>query len=104
MIKPRRKYGNKKCDGFDSIREARRYKDLSYLQKSGMISDLKTQVTYVVVPKTEKFRAVKYIADFTYLDATGKFVCEDSKGMKTRLFIVKQKLMFHVHGIEVICT
>ncbi|NOQ50932.1 MAG: DUF1064 domain-containing protein, partial [Desulfuromonadaceae bacterium] len=67
-------------------------------------SELKTQVTFEVVPKTEKFRAVRYIADFTYLDRNGNYVVEDSKGMKTQIFIVKQKLMYHVHGIEVICV
>ena len=100
----RSKYGNIKTRGFDSRKEERRFRDLNLLQKAGEISNLQTQVTFEVVPKTEKFRAVKYIADFTYFDKDCNFVVEDSKGMKTQIFIVKQKLMFHVHGIEVICV
>ena len=100
----RNKYGNRKCNGFDSVKEYRRYQDLCLLQRAGEISDLQTQVSFEVVPKTEKFRAVKYIADFTYFDKDYKFAVEDAKGVKTALFIVKQKLMFHVHEIEVICV
>ena len=48
------KYGNTKAsvDGivFDSIREARRYKDLKLLQASGKISDLRLQVAFELVP------------------------------------------------------
>ena len=98
------KYGNQKTEGFDSKREARRYRDLFLLQKAGEISELQTQVTYELIPKNKKFRAVKYIADFIYMDSQGEYVVEDSKGMKTDVFIIKQKLMLHVHGIEVVCV
>ncbi|NOQ48725.1 MAG: DUF1064 domain-containing protein [Methanococcoides sp.] len=100
------KYGNKKTAGFDSKREAMRYRDLDLLQKAGEISELKTQVTFEVVPKQEGERAVKYIADFSYFDLNGNYVVEDVKSpaTKTPAYVIKRKLMLHVHGIRVLET
>lgn len=121
------KYGNKKViiDGlvFDSKREAKRYKELKLLERCGAIKDLKRQVTFELIPvQREKStrvytkgrkkgqpiegkvieKAVTYIADFTYIDsATGKMVVEDSKGMRTRDYILKRKLMLYIHGIKI---
>ena len=121
------KYGNKKVviDGevFDSKREAVRYRELQLLLRCGLISNLKRQVVYELIPvQREKStrvyqkgrkkgqlvegkiieKAVTYIADFVYTDsATGKEVVEDAKGMKTRDYIIKRKLMLYIHGIKV---
>ena len=50
----RNKYGNRKVivDGmeFDSKKEARRWRELTYMQKAGIIQDLKRQVKYVLIP------------------------------------------------------
>ena len=46
-------------------------------------------------------RAVNYIADFTYNDENGLRVVEDAKGMKTKEYIIKRKLMLHIHGIRI---
>ena len=90
---------------FDSKREYRRYCELKLLLKANLIRDLAMQPIFVVVPKTEKFREVRYIADFRYFDInTQQLVIEDVKGVKTKDFIIKQKLMWHVHKIEVICV
>jgi len=102
--KKRQKYGNQKTDGFDSAKEARRYKDLVLLQKAGHISELHCQVPFVIVPKTTQFREARYVADFTYIDMNGKYTVEDTKGFATREFILKKKLMFHVFGIEIFLT
>ena len=121
------KYGNKKVVvagiAFDSKREAMRYQDLNFLQMCGAISDLKRQVVFELIPaqreKSTKVykkgrkkgqpiegkiieKAVTYIADFTYIDsATGKMVVEDAKGMRTRDYIIKRKLMLYIHGIKI---
>jgi hypothetical protein len=121
------KYGNKKVivDGlvFDSKREAKRYKELKLLEMCGAIKDLKRQVVFELIPtqREESTRvytkgrkkgqpiegkviekAVTYIADFTYIDSsTGKMVVEDSKGMRTRDYVIKRKLMLYVHGIKI---
>lgn len=121
------KYGNKKVtyDGivFDSKREMYRYMDLKMLLLCGAISDLRRQVVYELIPaQREKStrvykkgkkkgqpvegkiieKAVTYVADFVYIDnATGKEVVEDAKGMRTREYILKRKLMLYIHGIKI---
>ena len=121
------KYGNKKViiNGieFDSKREAMRYYDLAFLEGIGAISDLKRQVKYELIPvqreKSTKVykkgrkkgqpiegkiieKAVTYIADFVYTDTTtGKEVVEDAKGVRTKDYIIKRKLMLYIHGIKI---
>lgn len=107
----KRKYGNRKVtlDGyqFDSVREATRYSQLQLLQRAGQITDLELQPRFELIPRQRRDdgkpeRACEYVADFRYTDVrTGKQVIEDTKGMRTRDYIVKRKLMLHVHGISV---
>ena len=121
----RNKWGNKKViyDGitFDSTKEKDRYITLCWRQQQGIISDLKTQVEYIVIPhlytmqtkvlktKTKQIQrtfatATKYIADFVYTDQNGNMVVEDVKGSKhtiTPEFRLKQKLMKHIYNIEI---
>jgi len=105
------KYGNKKIvteDGeFDSQREYRRWCELKLLQRAGEISNLNRQVAFGLIPsqRDEKGkvieREVKYVADFTYFERDGTFVVEDSKGMRTKEYIIKRKLMLKEHGIRI---
>lgn len=107
------KYRNRKTvlDGieFDSAKEARRYAELLLLQKAGEIYDLKRQVPFVLIPaqKDEKTgrlleREAKYIADFTYRSCkNGRITVEDTKGFRTKDYILKRKLMLYRHGIKV---
>lgn len=107
----KRKYGNRKVtlDGhaFDSKREACRYGELKLLEQVGQITDLELQPRFELIPKQRRDdgkpeRACEYVADFRYTDVrTGKQVIEDTKGMRTRDYIVKRKLMLQVHGISV---
>ena len=104
------KYGNRKTiignKIFDSAHEAQRYRELLLLQKAGEIEDLRTQVKYELIPKQygedgkliEK--SVNYYADFVYME-NGKTVVEDAKGCRTKEYIIKRKLMLHVHGIRI---
>ena len=107
----------------DSRKEARRYEELLLLQRAGKISDLRTQVPYELVPAQyetyERYgkngnrlkdgiklveRAVNYVADFVYLE-DGKLVVEDVKGYRDgaaySIFVIKRKLMLHIHGIRI---
>ena len=93
---------------FDSRKEAHRYCELSMLERTGRIKDLKQQVKYVLIPaqrdKTGKLleREASYIADFVYFDiALGREVVEDTKGVRTDVYKLKKKLMLWVHGIRV---
>lgn len=102
------KYKNVKCRGFDSRKEAKRFDELDLLQHLGYISDLKRQVEFELVPKQMEGkrcveRAVKYIADFTYIQ-DGELVVEDVKSEITRKnpdYIIKRKLMLYMKGIRV---
>lgn len=103
------KYNNRKLmiDGevFDSHKEARRYRELASLQRAGQISDLKRQVRYELIP-TQRIggkvveKSCVYIADFVYTE-NGETVVEDTKGFRTRDYIIKRKLMLYVHGIRI---
>ncbi|MBQ6679583.1 MAG: DUF1064 domain-containing protein [Lachnospiraceae bacterium] len=95
------KYHNQKIeiDGhmFDSKKEARRYQELSLLQKAGEIRDLKLQPEFVLIPCFKKggrtYRKTSFIADFMYFDcAVGKTIVEDVKGYKTDVYRLKKKL------------
>jgi hypothetical protein len=85
---------------FDSKREASRAGVLELWQKLGIISDLKYQVRFELIPKQGKKRAAYYIADFTYIEAS-QLVVEDAKGCRTREYVLKSKPMLQVHGIQV---
>ena len=97
------KYGNRKVNGFDSKKEANRYAELALMQRAGLITNLKRQVRFVLIPAQYKdgkciFRSCSYVADFVY-EKDGETVIEDTKGFKTPEYIIKKKLMFQVHGI-----
>ena len=104
------KYGNRKIirDGieFDSIKECQRYCELKLMQRAGVISDLQMQVSFELLPSQRidgkvVERAVNYIADFVY-QQNGLKVVEDTKGMRTKDYIIKRKLMLYVHGIRIV--
>ena len=120
------KYGAKKVEYngmvFDSKRECRRYKELEILQQIGAISELRTQVKFVLIPaqrepSSEAYKRgqkkgqpkdgkvieqeCSYYADFDYIEKDGTHVVEDVKGMKTKEYIIKRKLMLYIHGIKI---
>lgn len=103
---------------FDSQKEALRYKELRFLISEGIITDLRRQVKYLLIPtqrepdtigarggvKQGKLleRECSYIADFVYtVVETGETVVEDTKGFKTKEYAIKKKLMLFVYGIRI---
>jgi hypothetical protein len=101
----RAKFGNVKTDGYASKREAKRAAELRVLQRLREISDLREQVMYVLIPPQRVNgllveRACTYVADFVYVQ-NEKTVVEDSKGHRTRDYIIKRKLMLFMHGIRI---
>lgn len=104
---------------FASTKEGNRYKELLLLERAGHISDLRIQVPYelipaqyetvhVFTPKTHKQKTVKklverkvvYVCDFQYTK-DGETIVEDAKGMRTKEYIIKRKLMLYVHGVRI---
>lgn len=113
------KYHNQKIirDGmtFDSVKEYRRWCELSLLEKAGAITELERQVKFELIPSQKANgkvieRPCNYVADFVYLEdinfkspegAIWHKVVEDTKGFKTKDYIIKRKLMLSVHGIRI---
>ena len=105
------KYGAKKTtvDGhlFDSLAEARHYKELKLLQKAGVILDIELQPKFEIVPSYKhpetgrKIAATYYKADFrvTYLD--GRVEIVDVKGTRTPVYALKKKLFESKYGIPI---
>lgn len=104
---------------FDSRKEARRYQDLMLLQRAGAIKKLERQVKFVLIPTQHEItvrygkkgqrlkdkqklleKECSYVADFVY-EENGKKIVEDTKGVKTKDYIIKRKLMLYVHGIRI---
>jgi hypothetical protein len=98
----RAKYANEIVDvgglRFDSKREARRWGELQLLERVGRITELRRQVRYRL--EVNGVHVCDYLADFTYSES-GETVVEDSKGMRTREYRIKAKLMRACHGITV---
>lgn len=105
--KKKSKYHAEKCNGYDSKKEYYRAQQLKLWLKAGVISDLREQVTFLLIPSQINSegieeRPVKYKADFVYFDnEAGQTVVEDTKGFRTPEYIIKRKLMLQVHGITI---
>jgi hypothetical protein len=109
VVRSRSKYGNEKMtvDGFtfDSKREANRYEELRMKQRAGLICDLKVHPTYDLDVNGK--HVCSYEADFSYVEADGGSpvrIVEDVKGVRTRDYLIKKRLMDAVHGIAILET
>ena len=100
------KYGNKKINGFDSMKEFNRYQELKLLERAGKIQGLSRQVPFDLLPtqRDEKgklvFKGITYKEDFTYWQDE-EFVVEDAKGYKTPEYRMKAKLMYYFYHIKI---
>lgn len=90
---------------FDSRKEAKRYQELKLLEKAGMVTDLELQKKFVLIP-SQKIdgkvveRECSYVADFVYKE-NGYLIVEDVKGVKTKEYILKRKMMLYLKGIRI---
>lgn len=122
--KGKTKYRNTKVeyDGlkFDSKKEMQRYIILKEAQELGIISNLKTQVRYELVPavketyikhlKTKDKECVRtvqlpitYTCDFEYTK-NGEVIIEDVKAspkMLPKEFVLKEKMMFALKNLKI---
>lgn len=118
-----RKYHNKPTERvttsgavlrFDSQKEARRYDELTALERAGKIRELRMQVDFTLQEaytdgEGRRVRAIRYRADFTYWrydDPPGgwvRFVVEDvkSRATRTKEYIMKRKLMKERFNIDI---
>ena len=95
------KYHNKKVeyDGhtFDSQKEKAYYIKLKLMEKADEIFDLELQKEFVLIEtfklNDKTYRKMSYYADFTYLDKEGKYHIIDVKGIRTKEYLLKKKLL-----------
>jgi len=105
--KKRNKYGAKKSGGYDSQKEHHRANELKLMQRAGLISNLREQVKFVLIPTQRDSdgklleKECSYYADFVY-ERDGKTVVEDTKGIRTPEYKIKRKLMLQVHGVSIV--
>lgn len=105
------KYKAKPCEWqgqkYDSQAEMRRHQELLRLEKARKITALERQVSFPLADgikidgEKRKRPAIRYVADFTYLDEGGWLAVEDVKGVSTPVYRLKKHLMATVHGIHV---
>lgn len=118
-VKKRSKYGNRKVvrDGikFDSEREAARFAELKVLQAMGKIRNLRLQANFTLVEgyttiEGKRIKPMVYRSDFAYERATEPDCngavywlreVEDVKGVKTKEYQLKKKLMQDKYGITI---
>jgi len=86
---------------------------------AGEITELDAQKNYELIPAQYRYeerygktgrrlkdkrvlleRACIYKADFVYRLKDGTLVVEDCKGLRTKEYLIKRKLMLYVHGIK----
>lgn len=114
------KYHNKRVrvgdESFDSKKEYHRWLELSILEDAGVIRNLQRQVKYVLIPAQREPETISqrgrqipgkviereavYYADFVY-EMNGETIVEDTKGMKTDVYVLKRKLMLERYGIRI---
>ena len=111
------KYGNEKTsDGYDSKKEKRVTEETEALVRaraSGFenVSAIRKQVAFTLIPTIRGDsgkvleRSVKYVADLVLDRADGSMSVYDLKSeitRKNRAYVIKRKLMLHVHGLRII--
>jgi hypothetical protein len=120
IVLPRKRYSKyraKRCerinpDGsiekYASQKEMKRHQELLLLEKAGKIRDLKREVPFILAPSItingEKVPALRYVADFTYLNLKGELVVNDAKGYLTPVYRIKRHLMQSTLGISILET
>lgn len=103
----RNKYGAKKTGSNASKKEHDRAGQLKLWQRAGLISELREQVSFTVIPSQRDAdgklieHCTRYVADFVYKDNEGNTVVEDTKGFRTPEYIMKRKLMLKEYGIRI---
>lgn len=101
---------------YASVKEYKRHCELLLLEKAGAITELRRQVEFVLIPAQREpdtigvrggrkpgkviERAVTYVADFTYKE-NGKLVVEDTKGYRTKDYVLKRKMALYLLGIRI---
>ena len=104
-LSKRSKYRNRRTicgaqHSHQSSKEANRCDELHLMVKGGLISELQLKKRYPIV--IDGMKICDYEDDFNYVDnKTKTLIIEDCKGMKTRIYSLKKKLMLAVRGLTI---
>lgn len=101
----------KKSLGFDSTQKADRFEQLSIMQTSGQIRDLRLMMEFTLqpaytTPAGVRVRPIRFIADFTYWRRNGEaweYVVEAVKGKSTMTkdYRMKKEMMAARLGVDI---
>lgn len=91
------KYNAKKVEyngiKFDSLFEMKCWQYLEQLASEGKIKDLNRQIKFELLPANCLYRALTYVADFTFF-VGDRYIVADAKGLVLPEFKIKQKIFF----------
>jgi len=77
---------------YDSGKEARRGTELMLEERGGQITDLRRQVNVEI--HIDGVCVLTYVADFVYREvSSGQIVIEDTKGLRTKEYKLKKKMI-----------
>lgn len=79
---------------FDSAFELKCWQYLEQLAKEDKISNLQRQIKFELLPANCLYRALNYVADFTFNTSDNKYIVADAKGLVLPEFKIKQKIFF----------
>jgi hypothetical protein len=89
---------------FASKKEAKRYRELKLLKRAGVIENLRLQVKFELQPSfkinQKTINPIYYVADFVY-DEKGFIIVEDTKGFRTKEYLLKKKMFAYKNGYEI---
>lgn len=84
---------------FDSQKEARFYLALLDLKRMGTISKIELQPSFTLQPDFvragHKIKKIVYKADFKVTEPNGHEYYIDTKGMKTKEYLIKKKMLLY---------
>ena len=98
------KYNAKKVEyqgmKFDSAFELKCWQYLEELASEGKIKDLNRQIKFELLPANSVYRALTYVADFTFY-VNDRYIVADAKGLVLPEFKIKQKIFFDKYGNQI---
>ena len=98
------KYNAKKVEyqglKFDSAFELDCWRHLEQLAKEDKIKNLQRQIRFELLPANRLYRALTYVADFTFF-VGDEYIVADAKGLVLPEFKIKQKIFFDKYGNQI---
>ena len=85
---------------FDSKFELECWIYLEQLASEGKIKDLNRQIKFEIIPANSVYRALNYVADFTFY-VGDEYIVADAKGLILPEFKIKQKIFYDKYGNQI---